>query len=708
MSRRARKRLIWTVIYVVVVGLVAFDLVMTHSRRGFISLTRAQASQAAQATVTLSSSQDLSPPLDLDDPDVTYAQVKELVYLALNRDTSDNRLERVIRPTDWVGIKVNIVNAPIIEGGTKKTSFWTGANAPEGSWGAASDLRVTKALIEYLIEYVGPQRITIMEGSGEWAQTGSANYPAKAYDPDGWTVTWDEHDGLSYQGIVDDFNASQSLTTLDITDLNDDGFQLEPVPGGGLQLLDGAAERGWGYEDFIPGLSTTRQDAEGGWYVPSTLMAVDKLIDQPVLKTTSPGITVFMKNYVGVVPMQAPGYGAGPGKGAEIDSKGIMSGYTDLIRIRAPDYNLAAGFWANDGWYGSHYDIHHNVVVAGANIISSEAVAARVMGYNPRDLPQMYYGRDVGLGSYEESDYEVLGGDPSELEFFFPGASFTPSGFQEFVMIGPFDENDIDQNPLGVDEATVTGAPGEDLGGETWWSYAHLPGYPEPYTDMQHFGLGAAQLNGKTMYAFLYIESDEAQNGYLRFGSDGDAKVWVNETLMLDVAGDTYQHYATPVVNLVEGTNTVLVKTVGDAGGGGFALNITNGDRMLTKIRSVVPDDPNLSRPMLIAYGGGATNSPKPSLDWCDVDGALTYTLEYGDDWEFTGATSLTGLTSSFYRFPSAMPDATYYWRVMAHDATSDSAWSATDSFAIIPALERLSLFLLAAAMMGYVIWRAS
>ena len=220
---------------------------------------------------------------------------------------------------------------------------------------------------------------------------------------------------------------------------------------------------------------------------------------------------------------------AGSGEWAKTGSPYFSSyptdGYTDLVRIRPPDYCLGTGFWSGDGWYGDNVDINHNVVVAGQNIVAAEAVVAPLMGYNPRDLQQMYLARDVGLGSYEESDYTVVGGDPAQLEYYFPGNSnFKPSGFQEWAMLGPFGESDI----------TV----------------------------------------------------------YLRFGSDGGARVWVNGTQILDVPAGAYAHRS-PAVSLVQGSNHMLVKTVGSAGGGGFALSLTDGTRMLTEVRPLVPPAPS-------------------------------------------------------------------------------------------------------------------
>lgn len=698
MSHTGVKRRIWWMLAAVGLCAAVFDLSMTHARRGFIALSPVTASSSPQATVALATSQDLTPAKAIDDSTLTYAEVKELVYLALDRDTSTRAINRIIHADDWVGIKVNLVTAPLLDNsGNKVGGFWQGPGAinDEPHWGTTSDLRATKALIEYLIERIGPKRISIMAGSGEWAKTGSPYF--SYYNTDGYNITWDKYDGMSYQGVVNAFNAAQSTTTVDIVDLNDDDPELHEVPGGGLQLVSGGVKRNWGYEDWKPGFGTPRNF----WYMPETLMDMDKVIDQAVLKTTSPGITVFMKNYVGCVSMR--GYGAGPGKSSVIDGVSIMTGYTDLVRIRPPDYNLATGFWAGSGWYGENIDYNHNVVVAGQNIVAAEAVAARVMGFNPRDLQQVHLGHDVGLGSFEESDYTVIGGDPAQLEKYLPShPNFKPSGFQQWAMLGPFSESNIAVDLLSG-ESSATGEPGDQAGGQTWWKYSHRPGYPEPYTDFTHLSLGS--LNGKTLYAYVEVECDAAVTGYLRFGSDGAARVWVNGSLILDVAAGAFAHRA-PAIALVQGDNDVLVKTVGSASGGGFALSLTDGTRMLTEVRPEIPPDPDLAAPVLIAYGGTFTDSPSPVLKWCAVSGATSYTLEYGSKWDFTGATAVAGITATKSGTAAPLADGAYYWRVKTHSGATESGWSNIDSFTISPLFEFGVPVLLALSMAGVLIWR--
>ena len=127
---------------------------------------------------------------------------------------------------------------------------------------------------------------------------------------------------------------------------------------------------------------------------------------------------------------------------------------------------------------------------------------------------------------------------------------------------------------------------------------------------------------------------------------------------------------------------------------------------MLVNLRPLLPPDPALAAPELIAFGSSPTNGPKPLLQWCALTGAASYTAEYDDDWSFGSPTTLTGLTTTQYQIPSVLSDGTYYWRVRGHSGSVDGAWSATDSFVIIPLFSTTALAALVAAMVGYILWR--
>jgi len=86
----------------------------------------------------------------------------------------------------------------------------------------------------------------------------------------------------------------------------------------------------------------------------------------------------------------------------------------------------------------------------------------------------------------------------------------------------------------------------------------------------------------------------------------------------------------------------------------------------------------------LTAYTPDPTNNDTPSLDWADVTGANTYTLQYSNQSDFSSKTEVTGLQESAYTIPSALPDGAWYWRVKAVDSAGTAGWwSWTDSFVV-------------------------
>ena len=175
-------------------------------------------------------------------------------------------------------------------------------------------------------------------------------------------------------------------------------------------------------------------------------------------------------------------------------------------------------------------------------------------------------------------------------------------------MLGPFDESDMEVDLLGG-EAVAAGAPGAQMAGQTWWTYSHRPGYPEPFTDFSHLDLGS--LDKKTLYAFTYIQSDREQDGKLKFGAKSQARIWVNGEHILDTFGSTPYKVQDPTVHLVEGLNTVLVKVTGNFRGAGFGLSITDGSRMLPDIRPVVDAVPTA----VVENRRGAATPASATLD---------------------------------------------------------------------------------------------
>ena len=135
------------------------------------------------------------------------------------------------------------------------------------------------------------------------------------------------------------------------------------------------------------------------------------------------------------------------------------------------------------------------------------------------------------------------------------------------------------------------------------------------------------------------------------------------------------------------------VKAVGT---GGLTSDFSADDDFVVTL--AVPD------PVLLA--GVTQQGQTPTLDWDDVAGAASYSLDYSTDAFFAAPTEVTGIGSSEYTFPGRLLEDTYYWRVKAVAAGgTESGFSNTDSFVIIPTLAEWAMILLAATMLGYGVW---
>jgi len=350
-----------------------------------------------QSTVAIASSEDaelgnLSAPLDAD---LSYEQVDAVVRRALALDGSPRALRRIIRPTDWVVIKPNIVTSP-----SHRCSYWhKGIPHP----GQVTDLRVIKSLVGYLIEHCRPRRITIAEGGAEWRKA------TKPDQEDGWTVTWPHFDGLSYTGIAAEYSADHP-GLVDIVDLNCDEIRFEPVPdprnsGIGAMQRIGQEMRPpelYGRGAYIPGTGARRE----GYHIPVTILDCDKVISVPAMKTHNVGTSLALKNYVGILPTHP----SGVVRKGHVHQGETQRGFIDLFSYHPADYSVIEGFWATEG-NGPQWgdNIRHNVVVASADPVAADAVSSAVMGLNPLDLDYLYFAAQKKFGTFAPEEMEIAG-----------------------------------------------------------------------------------------------------------------------------------------------------------------------------------------------------------------------------------------------------------------------------------------------------------
>lgn len=289
-------------------------------------------------------------------------------------------INKIVAADDWVVIKPDIASCP--------------GSEPKFVPGLVTDLRLVKALIEYLVEHKAGARITVAEGSGGWKameRGGGAT--------DGWTTDWNgAFGGLSYKKMIADFAKRFPSRKFDYIDLNfEDPIEL-PVPGKAM----------------------ASKNPDGVYYIPKTITQCDKLISMSPLKTNfATGVSLAMKNYFGIGPGAKYGW---PKLGLRKlgDPNEVL---VDLFSFHPADYAIVGGC------FGAEADaemVHHNLLIAGANALAVDATGAAAMGFDPAKLPFLKLAWSRGFGTYEADSIWTRGNETEEARRRFRPATEAP------------------------------------------------------------------------------------------------------------------------------------------------------------------------------------------------------------------------------------------------------------------------------------------
>ena len=522
-------------------------------------------------TVAVAASIDteLPEPAPLD-ADLSYDQLDAVVSRALDLDRSGRSIRDVIEAGDEVLIKVN----NITNRGNPNSSYHArGFEHP----GQITDLRVVKSVISYLVRHVGPERITVVEGGSQSPRKGAPGFPTNATN-DSWSVTYPEFDDLSYEKILEEFAAMEVATVVDTADLNYAPFSRKYVPGGAFQRL-GVTRLNYPNAQQGFHVAGTGRFRDAPLSVPTILLEADKVISLPAMKTHVYGPTLGIKNFVGALSPR--------GRGTSSLSKGELfqfnpeHGQVDIFTFHPADYTILQGFWGTEGdGPQDGVNIQHNIVVAGADPVATEAVGSVAMGYNPLDLELLYLAAIKGFGTFDLDRVEVVGRPVESVRRDFIksrihtlGARHPPfygRGIRRWLVAGPFPGADLDAGHLPA-EADLRPVEGQAALDRTWTRVEHL-GYSAEVLDL-------GQINGEdedaAHYAFTLVHADRAMDGFLALGygdlvpkgqGGGDAaRVWLNGEVVHDgserrgfrLADKTFP----PIeVHLRQGENRLLFK----------------------------------------------------------------------------------------------------------------------------------------------------
>jgi hypothetical protein len=287
------------------------------------------------------------------DVEPTAGQIDAMLRKAISLGTTRlGGLTTIVASDDWVVIKSAI-----------ETCYGL---APRYLRGSVTDLRVVRSLIEFLVEHKCGARFTIAEGSGEWQPREKSKAAV-----DGWSTEWGgEFGGLSYDKMIAELSRKYPKIAFDRVDLNFDESIALPLHGKAL----------------------ARNNPENAYFVPKTIQQCDRIISVAPLATGErTGVSLSVANYWGI----APGAHYGFPKTGLLKLGQPDDVIVDLFSYHPADYAIVGGAW---GLEGGGRSVHHNVLVAGTNAVSVDAVGAAIMGFDPTAVAHLALAQRRGFG----------------------------------------------------------------------------------------------------------------------------------------------------------------------------------------------------------------------------------------------------------------------------------------------------------------------
>ena len=462
-------------------------------------------------------------PASLEDP-LDYEKVRDMVWKAIEYGKARaGSLEKKIKPGSWVVIKPNIVFL------RPQPSYRTGD---------VTDLRVTRAVLEYVAQKSKARRITIAEGGSyrnlqdpqkdnRVTQNGShASAPEFDWGADEFPGT-----GGSYGALLKEFAQQFPGKQFDFVDLSYDA--IKDSSGKPMRIPVAKTAKG-------VGAFSERPD----YFYSKTVKDCDFLIAVPVAKIHAQcGITACFKSYVGVAPREAyarPGifWNASLHQEHSVDNR-IDTFISDLSSFHPPDYNVV------DFIRGLQYSEHNtnqpdqmiksNMVLASEDTVATDALVAHLMGFNPRDIDYLHMGQARDLGTLDLDQVNVVGDDPSTArKRWGKPRNWYGRGNREWR---------VAKNP--------SGAP------ETWARYTS----PSDALNFAKWSQGETA-TGMTYAAATKVRADGNKKAYLWVGLRGKVTATLNgETVMQEENYTRYRvgQFQKPI-ELKPGENTLVFK----------------------------------------------------------------------------------------------------------------------------------------------------
>jgi uncharacterized protein (DUF362 family) len=146
-----------------------------------------------------------------------------------------------------------------------------------------------------------------------------------------------------------------------------------------------------------------------------SLTEIDLLCSVPMMKThTLATVTLGMKNLIGLYPgtvYQTVRAGVHD-HAADAGSPGIAFEILDMVRANKLGLVVIDGSTAMEGdGPGNGMLVPMNVIIAGANPLATDLVAAGVMGFEPKEVPTFVQANRVGMRPTRLDEIEIRGAE---------------------------------------------------------------------------------------------------------------------------------------------------------------------------------------------------------------------------------------------------------------------------------------------------------
>jgi uncharacterized protein (DUF362 family) len=519
----------WLILAILAIAAISFDFAVTgiNTVEGTFrpeSEFGVHEYPTAKISIVTSETSSLSKPVSRT-VNPNYALVEEMVRKAIELQGG---FDTVVKKNDKVMLKINLV----------------GGNSASGN-GENTDVRVVKALMKIINEKTeGQVEIWIAEGSARanddvnstssvWANSG---YRALLTDPD--------LAGINFKLL----NLNQTANDMVEVDLGKKGVN---------------AYQGTKYT------------------IHQSILEADVLIVVPVHKVHNTGITAALKLQIGIAPGSYYGYnkmkGTPDGKPLYHDvahRRWTTEAIVDLCNIRKIDYAVIDALMCLDLEKSDKTNnrVRFNTILAGADPVAIDHVCTRLFELNPDDIAHITLAEKVGLGTNDPNKIEVLGEPIASVKKRIrknqeENGKFGQSN-RTWILSQAFASTNMAQQQI-ANEANLKPEPGKDGWSEPIYFF-------DDRIDLLSYYKGNTNM---ISYAYTNFYAPKSQKAELWLGTKEAIIVYLNgqvayQTNSSFTYGDKEIGKKVAEIQLKQGNNSLLVKSLNQFGDYSFALNI--------------------------------------------------------------------------------------------------------------------------------------